>query len=168
MVSCIKCRKQLNAYLDGELEDKKRAAVERHLAVCPSCRMVLQSLQDLEPALLAADVPAAPWDLTSRILAAARAGRRGGVEKSSRRRTEKRLPPGWALKGASAVALIVGLTMGAYMGWQSFGMESAAQSRITASVDMPADNLLYAYDAMGAAPSDSIEAAVLSLVIDER
>jgi len=168
MVSCIKCRKRLNAYLDGELGDKKRAAVERHLAACKSCRTVLQSLRDLAPALSAADMPATPSDLTSRILAEARAGRRSDVKKSSRRRAEKRLPPGWALKGASAAALIVGLTMGAYMGWQSFGMENAAQSRIAASVDMSAENLLYAYDTMSAAPSDSIEAAVLSLVTDER
>ena len=168
MVSCIKCRKRLNAYLDGELGDKKRAAVERHLAACKSCRTVLQSLRDLEPALLTVDVPAAPSDLRSRIMAEAYLAKRRGAEESSRRRTKMRLSPGWVLKGATTATLILGLTIGAYMGWQSFGMESAAQSRMTASADMSADNLVYAYDTMSAAPPDSIEAAVLSLVTHER
>ncbi len=168
MRSCRKCRNRLNAYLDGELGRKEKETVKRHLALCQSCRTVLQSLRDLEPALLAVDVPPAPADLTFRIMTEARAGRRSGKEKSSRRRTKMRLSPGWVLKGVTTATLIVGLTIGAYMGWQSFGMESAAQSRMTASADMSADNLVYAYDTMSAAPPDSIEAAVLSLVTNER
>src|SRR6056297_727473 len=105
MRSCRKCRNRLNAYLDGELGRKEKETVKRHLALCQSCRTVLQSLRDLEPALLAVDVPLAPTDLTSRIMAEAYLAKRRGTEKSSRRRTEKRLPQGWALKGASAAAL---------------------------------------------------------------
>jgi len=168
MRSCRKCRNRLNAYLDGELGRKEKETVKRHLALCQSCRTVLQSLRDLEPALLAVDVPLAPTDLTSRIMAEAYLAKRRGAKESSRRRTQKRLSPGWVLKGATTATLILGLTIGAYMGWQSFGMESAAQSRMTASADMSADNLVYAYDTMSAAPPDSIEAAVLSLVTHER
>jgi hypothetical protein len=37
--------KQLSAYLDGELLPGERAAVEQHLAICPSCRWNLKTLR---------------------------------------------------------------------------------------------------------------------------
>ncbi len=116
MLSCKKYRKRLNAYLDGELPARKKVAVERHLAACQSCRTVLQSLRDLGPALLAADVPAAPTDLTSRIMAEAYLAKRRGAEKPSPWRTQKPLFTGLVLKGGDmrqpmAVAAIGGLGM---------------------------------------------------------
>lgn len=158
----------MNAYLDGELGGKEREAVKRHLADCQSCRTVLQSLDDLEPALLAAGVPPPPSDLTSRIMSVASADRSSGAKKPSRRLTDKLWFPDCLLKGATAAALIVGLAMGAYMGWHSFGAEKRVRSGTTGSVDLSADNLLYVYDVMRAAPSNSIEAAVFRLLNHER
>lgn len=47
---CRLTRAQLSAYLDGELGDE-RAAVERHLRWCPSCRRMLGNLSRTVTAL---------------------------------------------------------------------------------------------------------------------
>lgn len=54
-------RERLSAYLEGELEGRELKRVDRHLALCPMCREVLQSLAralDRLRSLGTADVPA--------------------------------------------------------------------------------------------------------------
>lgn len=168
MLACIRYQKRLGAYMDGELPGRKQAAVERHLTKCVKCRVALNDLRELKPLLQTLDAPPMPADLTARILAGAYDAKKPATKQSIQTRAEGLALPGWLPKGATAAALIIGLTMGAFMGWSSFPADRPAPSRMTASADISADNLLYAYDAMGAAPQDSIEAAALNLLEDKR
>jgi hypothetical protein len=60
-------RDLLSAYLDDELGVDERAAVDRHLADCESCRDDLASLRRLAGAVAEEDVPPVPDDLEKRI-----------------------------------------------------------------------------------------------------
>ncbi|NLP09297.1 hypothetical protein GX408_02755 [bacterium] len=44
-------KKQLSAYLDGELDPQTNAAVERHLVECPDCRQLLQEWSGMDDLL---------------------------------------------------------------------------------------------------------------------
>ncbi len=72
MWSCAKHQKHLNAYLDGELPERTRRKVERHLAHCSSCRLELDGLSGLAPLLGNDEVPPVPADLSDRVMACAR------------------------------------------------------------------------------------------------
>ena len=168
MLSCMKYRKHLNTYLDNELRDRKRNAVERHLSVCPSCRAVLKALQDLEPVLQAANVPPPPADLTSRILETARRVRKNSTDKSIPQRAEQLLFPGWVLRGATAAALIIGLSIGGFMGWRSFGTDGYIRPGMMISKKTSPDSLAPAFDVLAAAPEGSIEGATMKLMAVKR
>ncbi len=47
-MKCKKVRKELTAYLDGELKDKKRRIISEHLEGCPDCKkeFIILSQQD--------------------------------------------------------------------------------------------------------------------------
>jgi predicted anti-sigma-YlaC factor YlaD len=62
---CIKWRGDLGAYVIGALDNQERAAMRRHLAVCPACRADYEDL-----------LPVRDWlARTKRHLAACRACR---------------------------------------------------------------------------------------------
>ena len=42
---CLRARRRLSAYLDGELDERGRAAVEAHLPDCPACAARLARMQ---------------------------------------------------------------------------------------------------------------------------
>lgn len=44
VATCAETRERLSAHLDGELRGREAKRVLRHLARCPRCREVLQSL----------------------------------------------------------------------------------------------------------------------------
>lgn len=60
MWTCAKNRKHLNAYMDGELPDRARSEVERHLARCPACLLQLDGLRGLASLLRNDEVPPVP------------------------------------------------------------------------------------------------------------
>jgi len=41
----------LSAYLEGELDESRAAEVGRHLASCPNCRLLVESMKDAREAL---------------------------------------------------------------------------------------------------------------------
>jgi anti-sigma factor RsiW len=43
-MKCNRVRKDLSAYIDGEVSSRRRTAIENHLAVCPDCRQYKESL----------------------------------------------------------------------------------------------------------------------------
>ncbi len=45
-MNCKQVDKKLLFYLDEELDEKEKQAIERHLAACPSCQSKLQSLEN--------------------------------------------------------------------------------------------------------------------------
>ncbi len=164
MFTCRKYRKRLGAYLDGELSKRKRTSLERHLVKCNSCRTVLDSLRQLETDLLSLNVPAIPDDLTLRILAEARAQKKRKIEVTP-------IQSWWdvltlqlgELRGATMAALIIGLTMGTFMGWTTYWDGRTAQSSTMKAGNEGVENPFYALDALSSTPEGSIEAAVLTL-----
>jgi len=57
----------LSPYLDGELEEKARAAIEAHLAGCSSCRVLVEDFRSMAASEAAEAPPPIPADLRGRI-----------------------------------------------------------------------------------------------------
>jgi len=60
--------KELAEYLDGELSDDRRPALERHLKRCKRCRRSVDEYRQIQERLRSMDVPPPGEDLTARIL----------------------------------------------------------------------------------------------------
>jgi anti-sigma factor RsiW len=60
--------KELAEYLDGELSDDRRPALERHLKRCKRCRRSVDEYRYIQERLRSLDVPPPGEDLTARIL----------------------------------------------------------------------------------------------------
>ena len=166
MWSCAQNRKHLNAYLDGELPERTRREVERHLAGCQACLLEFDGLRGLAPLLRNDEVPPVPVELSARILAeAAFRQRRKEAGKASGWELRVFLFQPWLVRGATTAALIVGLTMGALMGWTSYLRPDSSQW-VKTNEDVARN--MYAIDVLGAEPRGSLEAATLALLADGR
>ncbi|MFT4468278.1 anti-sigma factor family protein [Arthrobacter sulfonylureivorans] len=64
--------KELAEYLDGELSDDRRPALERHLKRCKRCRRSVDEYRQIQERLRSLDVPPPGEDLTARILRCSR------------------------------------------------------------------------------------------------
>ena len=168
MFLCVRYRKRLGTYLDGKLSRRKQTAIERHLKKCYSCRLVLNNLRDLEQTLHTLDVPPAPASLTSRILAEAYKQKRsiGAGQTWSWRRVL--MPYTWSFNRATAASLLIGLIMGAYMGWTSYWSDQAKKSLTEVTVSETLDESLYIAEVLSAAPQGSFEAATLAMLEEKR
>jgi predicted anti-sigma-YlaC factor YlaD len=165
MLTCLRYRKRLSAFLDKVLSGREQILVERHLTRCASCRAVLADLQELAPLLASLPAQSAPPFLTTRIQAAAQARQKQVLAGSLSRwwREIWTLQP-LALKGATAVALVIGLTLGGSMGWFSFRDDRFTRLQGGDYGVEIADGPLYAFQSLGAAPHGSMVAATLALV----
>ena len=109
---CEDCRRDLTAYLDGELADERGSALRGHLRGCAECRAISDAestLRDGLRSLPPLDPPSSLWAGVQAQLAAAEAA---DAEKPRWRRTLARwLPvvPRYAFGGlaAAAVALLI-------------------------------------------------------------
>jgi len=167
MFSCVRIRRQLSAYLDGELSPKRRTAVERHLVQCGACHAALESLRRLERSLQAIKVPPVEPDLAWRIVAEARKRRNAQGEPSviplHRGSSASRA---WVFRGAAAAVLVFGLAVGSYMGWT--GGRSSSQA-VTARTVAPADPLgAYNLDYLSDAPDGSLAGSYLALASNPK
>jgi len=168
MWSCVRNRKRLNAYMDGELPERIRREVERHLAGCPTCLLEFDELRGLEPLLRNDEVPPVPAGLSSRILAeAAFRQKRKEIPIAASRGWREFLFQPWLVRGATTAALVVGLAMGALMGWTSYLRSDSGQWMAMTNKESDTRNM-YAFDVLGAEPRGSIEAATLALLDDGR
>lgn len=168
MSSCSRNRKRLNAYIDGELPQQAHHSVAQHLVECESCRAVLHGLRGLEPYLQTLDTPSIPAELTSRILSEAYLRRREISENRNNWWWRAIWPQPWLVTGATTAALVVGLAMGAWMGWTSHRNAGSGQLiAMTTKTDDIASSL-YAFDVLGVAPRGSIEAASLAFLENGR
>lgn len=166
MWSCAQNRKHLNAYMDGELPERSCCEVEAHLAECSGCRREFDQLLRLAPILANDDLPQVPAGLSKRIVSeAASRQRRKEAGKPAAWGWRTALSQPWLIQGVTTVALILGLTMGALMGWTSYLRPDSGQW-MTTNEDMAKH--MYAFDVLGAEPRGSIEAATLALLDDER
>lgn len=91
----------IDAHLDGELSAEEKAAFERHLASCESCRRLLATEQQWRAHLRDLPAPALSSAAADNLLAAAHA-RQGGKRQGA-----------W-LGTAIAASLALGLTLGIY------------------------------------------------------
>ena len=122
---CKTVREQLGTFVDGELADPQRRAVDAHVAGCAACRAELDALRRLAAALAAPPVqkpPAGLWPAIVRRLDRARAPAGWPVYRLSGRRP---------MAAAAAVALAIGLSM---LGPLLFGPRTSSTAR-AASLD---------------------------------
>jgi len=92
---------RLQAYLDGELSDRDRAAVSDHLEACAECRTALEELRELQALLMADPQPELRTSAWPRIAD----------------RLESSKPwwdpvVGFATAGAAIAGLVIGLMLG--------------------------------------------------------
>jgi anti-sigma factor RsiW len=169
MLACLKYRKRLGAFLDNELSGREQSLVERHMARCVSCRAALENWQKLAPLLASCQAPPVPPALAARIQAAAKT-----IQKTKARGLfglwlwETWTMQPWMLKGAIAAALVIGLTMGGYMGWSGSRIDRLARSAATIYEAEAVDGPLYAFQTLDAAPQGSMVAAALALTEYDR
>ena len=69
-MNCKQACEQLSEYIDGELDEQSRCALEEHLAGCEACRDELEGLRRTVAAVKNLPTVPAPEELSSRILAA--------------------------------------------------------------------------------------------------
>lgn len=67
----MKCltSENISAYLDNELEEKKRSSVESHVRDCTRCAMALEEMRALRTSFAGAEGYRAPLGFLSRVLA---------------------------------------------------------------------------------------------------
>jgi anti-sigma factor RsiW len=147
---CRNCHTRLSAYLDGELSGRELWDMKRHLDGCASCRAHLAELEALDAPLASPGTPEMPGDLEYRIMARASREYFDARDTSRFRAIARR----WLGPTATASALAIGLLLGGLLGWNSHG-ESGSDRAM-----MPRENVVFA--SLSAAPSGSIEAAVLA------
>ena len=68
MITCAEAVKQLWEYLDGELPDESRAAVEEHLSYCRRCCGEAEFAEELRAFLAREAADDIPDDVRSRLL----------------------------------------------------------------------------------------------------
>lgn len=71
MLSCMRYRNRLGAYLDGELNLRQSNAVSLHVAKCKACRAAVEDLRRLAPVMHVVEVPPVPADLADHVMALA-------------------------------------------------------------------------------------------------
>jgi mycothiol system anti-sigma-R factor len=69
MITCAEAVKQLWEYLDGELSDESRAAVEEHLSFCRRCCGEAEFAAELRGFLAREAAEQLPDDVRTRLLA---------------------------------------------------------------------------------------------------
>src|SRR6202047_2019227 len=71
-MKCEEIHHFIDTYLDGELDFARRVELEQHLAVCPSCRSLLEERRAFRAFFVAAVEYKAPPQLETKVLAAMR------------------------------------------------------------------------------------------------
>jgi hypothetical protein len=110
---------EIMAYLDGELEPRRAAALAAHLVGCGECQEVAKSIRAVSDRILNFDVEPAPANLSQGVIAALDAGKispadlavRGQVREPSNWWRLFAHPRVWAIAGAAGVVaiLVIGL-----------------------------------------------------------
>ena len=95
---------QLSAWLDGEITDPERAALEAHVAACAVCAAVVDDFRRMAVAAAGEAPPPVPDDLAARIRS-----KIAGVAPVAAPRRPSRLPTLRFAAAAAAVVLAIGL-----------------------------------------------------------
>lgn len=117
MLSCLKYRNKLGAYLDGELSPRRSEAVAAHLARCKACRGALEDLRRLAPVMQALEVPPVPAGLADHVMARARTRAvRSHVEPVTWRPLEWWKMASAPLRAAACVTVLLAFFFGVALG----------------------------------------------------
>lgn len=146
MLRCWRIRRWLSPYLDGELDERRAAALEAHLSRCGDCARDLDRSREVWARLAtAAASPPLPEDLRGRVV-------RGLA--ATRGRSWVRRHDVILLRAACvSVCVGIGFFAGALVSWGSPATDVA--SRAGASVE--ADWVVEAFEARGAGLGPSME-----------
>ncbi len=165
---CPSVRKQLQAYLDGELPPQAKAALDHHLQSCSACQQIVLRGRQLASLVTETFAPPIPESFPERLLA--RASRQMAEARPTAtplgNRSSRRLVASVAMRVAAAVVLVVGLGVGMLLGGQT-GRRAAGRTfvRSTAAQDPVS---LYNLDYLSGVPEGSFTQAYLSLVSARR
>lgn len=111
-MNCEKALEQLSAMLDGELGDAEELALREHLAACPTCQAVFETMRDIDAAIAEAQLEP-PAALRENVMREVRTG--------SRRQSKRRVTVA-VIGTAAAIALILGalgqIDLPGFSGWQ--------------------------------------------------
>ena len=107
-MNCKRIRPMLSAYADGELDATQHAEIQAHLQDCPDCASVLESYHSLGRDIR--DLPPVPVPARMREEFSRRLSR----ERGSLSLWVHRLNPRRRLAEVAALAVVVGLVLGAY------------------------------------------------------
>lgn len=99
---------RLSEYLDGELTEAERTALERHLAACPACSATLADLSRVVMRARALSAPEPHPDLWDGIAARIAAGRATPAAVRVRPRVRRRWMFSWPELAAAGIAIAVG------------------------------------------------------------
>jgi hypothetical protein len=114
---CPKAQRYISEYVDGALDARKAAELERHLQGCPACREVLEDLRGLKDAAPDLETPGPDDGVWLKLRSRLRAG---AVEPAAAVRVPGRWSLGWntpvlRFAGAAALALVL-IASGVYFG----------------------------------------------------
>ncbi|HEX8776361.1 MAG TPA: zf-HC2 domain-containing protein [Pyrinomonadaceae bacterium] len=117
-------RRNLSAYLDGELDTRTRSGVEAHFAKCHSCWAEYNELRFASRALSHFVVPDVPRPLWQPVGPAARSEDAAAIAALKRC---------WAMKVAIPAPVFAGLLVAIIMGaWLTFSRSNVMQQNVTA------------------------------------
>lgn len=115
---CYRAKRRLVSYLDGELEPRRRKALERHLSSCRLCSAELERLRTQWAALDAAGpVPPMPAGLWGQILTS--------LDEPARWSWYGRYREGLLRAACVAACITLGFSGGALFSWASPRSEGA-------------------------------------------
>src|SRR5690242_16743702 len=99
MRTCADIRERLTLYLDNELQDDERVAIEAHVQSCASCKaFVEKELAFLNAIRGSGPLHAAPAELKSKV---------GGVVSSSKQAVHRSSPLRWIVPIAAVLLLLI-------------------------------------------------------------
>jgi anti-sigma factor RsiW len=116
---CYRARRTLSPYLDGEVDPRRRASLESHLAGCEACSAELRRLREQHVALLERDrVPAPPEDLWGSVVAA--------LDEAERLPWHRRHRTRLLQAACVAACVVLGFAGGALLSWERPVVETAS------------------------------------------
>ncbi len=149
---CLSCKRNLSAYIDGELAPPLVSAVEAHLASCPDCRAEYDSLRAVTDALTALETPEPRRGLDAAVM-----------DRIAREGESNRLP--WFIP-APVCAAAFGLFIGVFLanGATPQRADESMIAPIIAPMIAPDDGIMRAMDVFSPSPQGSFSNAYFTMI----
>jgi len=157
-MKCPDFKNEVNRYVDGEMTETARVAMQQHADDCPDCRHRLQEIHCLSTVLATDHAPDVPPGFADAVMRRARA-----IGKPQRVVTISFLPAWWhamtrPARIAAAAMLAMSVGLGALMGWDTGRLQESSVGEIqTDSV------VQYKLDFFEEAPAGSLAQVYLAL-----